>query len=146
MTITNLLANYQKVNSYKLENLDIMPDFGYLDSKKDLLTIIDDCWDMGEIFSRILQIKPDIVVIDFIGLVNIQGFNDDSHYTSYAKQVQQFAKTEQIGWIDLSNLEMRADETTIRMHGNFYGSSFLRNTADVGIHMWRNTNYEKYRN
>lgn len=71
-TISNLLANHMGVNPHRIENLEVEPDFGYLEDKRDIFHIIDDAYELGEIFSRILQIKPDYVILDYIGLISIK--------------------------------------------------------------------------
>lgn len=134
-TITNLMANHLGVNSHDIENWMVQPDYSYIESLADKLYIIDDTYELSEIFANCMEIKPDVVVLDYIGLVSIKRFSEDEKYTEYAKQVQRFVKKTRLSWIDLSNLPTGIDEEYMRFNGNFYWSSFLKNNADVGIHL-----------
>ena len=146
LTLTNLMANYKKVNSRSIERGESLPDAGYLSSLKNRLYIIDDVWELGDIFSKCISIKPDIVILDYIWLSSIKGLPADSHYDEYAKRVQRFVKRTGCAWIDLSNLpKSQEDEETIRSFGGFHGSSFLKNNTDVGIHLCYWTPFFKYK-
>ena len=134
-TLVNLMASKMRCNSHSIEKWEVSPDAEYLGSLKSRLFIIDDVYDMSEIFTQVLSIKPDLVFIDYIGLVNIKWFTEEAKYWEYAKQVQRFVKKTRVSWVDLSNLPNNIEEETIRTHWNFYGSSFLKNQCDVGIHM-----------
>jgi replicative DNA helicase len=145
-TLTNLAANHQKVSSYSIERGTAPLDSTYLSSIKENFFLIDDTYDLGDIFARCLEIKPDIVILDYIGLVNIKKFSEEEKYTEYAKRVQEFVKRTRVGWIDLSNLPKNSeDEESIRNFGGFYGSSFLKNNADVCLHMFRSSQFAAYK-
>lgn len=141
-TLANILANHQEVNSYDIENWNIQADVDYIKWQEWKLFIIDTTYELWEIFSKIMEIKPDVVILDYIWLVQIKKTKEDDKYTEYSKQVQEFVKRSRVGWIDLSNLpKWQEDEETIRAFGWFYGSSFLKNNADVWIHL---THYKKF--
>ena len=91
---------------------------------------------MSRIQARILEIKPDVVFLDYIGLVDIRGSKEEEVYTKYAKSMQKFVKKTGISLIDLSNLPVTATEETVRTSGQFFGSSFLKNNTDVGLHIF----------
>ena len=145
-TVTNLCANYQKVSSYDIEKGAVEVDSDYLSKLQNKFYLIDDCYDLGDIFSKVLSIKPDVVFLDYIGLVEIHKTDEDAKYTIYSKRVQQFVKRTKVSWIDLSNLpKWQEDADTIRTFGGFYGSSFLKNNADVCIHLYRNEDFSKFK-
>lgn len=106
--------------------------------------VIDDVYDLDEIFSQIIRIKPDIVILDYITYVTIKKFTDETKYTEYARKVVPFAKSQNVVWIDLSNL---ANDTQtndeIRFKPKFYGSSVLVNNSDVNIFIMRNEEFKK---
>lgn len=135
-TITNILANKFWVNTHQIEDWSFCPDFGWLEKFRHQFYLIDEEYDLSRIFAKCLEIKPDVVFIDYIGLISINRINEEDKYTVYSKKVQEFVKKTQLSWIDLSNLPKDADEDNIRMYWGYYGSSFLRNNADVGIHMF----------
>lgn len=146
-TLTNICANAQKVNSYKLERGEEVLDTNYVSSLKDKFYLIDDTYELSEIFARILEIKPDVVFLDFIGQVNIKGFEEIKMYGEYARRVQKFVKREKLSWIDLSNLAMgKEDEMTIKATWGFFGDAGLKNLADVGIHLYRFTPFNDFKN
>ena len=136
-TMSNILANHQWVNSHLIEDWTQTPNIDYIRSLQWKFFLIDDCYELSEIFSRILEIKPDVVILDYIGLVQIKKVKEDDKYTEYSKQVQEFVKQSRVGWIDLSNLpKNQEDEESIKIAWGFYWSSFLKNNADVGIHLY----------
>ena len=63
--------------------------------------------------------KPDVVILDYIGLVNIKGTDEKSLYNRYADEVKEFVqKNKHLAWIDLSNLNKDDDEERIRAQEN----------------------------
>lgn len=135
-TYSNILANYQGVNSYRIEDWTVQADIDYIKSKDWKLFIIDSCYEINEIFTKCMELKPDVVIIDYIWLVQIKKVKEDDKYTEYSKQVQEFVKKSRVSWLDLSNLpKNQEDEEQIRATWWYYGSSFLRNNTDVGIHL-----------
>lgn len=146
-TLTSIMCKAQWINQFKLTEWMVEGNWQYLVDLGEQLHIIDDLYDIGDIFSKIRQIKPDIVILDYIGYVNIKGFTDEAKYTEYAKRVVRFTKEENLCWIDLSNL---ANDTQtndeIRIKPKFYWSSFLVNNSDVNIMIMRNEVYSDARN
>lgn len=135
-TLGYLMSQYQGYSMDSILKWESTWDFDYLVSIKDKLAIVEDSFYLWDIFSRIMEFKPDVVILDYIGLASIKGFTEEQKYTEYAIQVQRFVKQMQVAWIDLSNLPtslQQADE--IRMNPQFYGSTFLRNNTDVWIHI-----------
>jgi hypothetical protein len=51
-----------------------------------------------------MEIQPDVVILDYIGLISCKGVTEEAKFTQYAIEVQRFVKASQVGWIDLSNL------------------------------------------
>lgn len=145
-TVTNIMANKERVNSHSVEDGSHNVDFGWLDTHKNNFYLIDEEYELSKIFARILEIKPDVVFIDYIGLINIHKVTEQDMYTQYARRIQNFVKKTKISLIDLSNLPKDADEDNIRLYGGFYGSSFLRNNTDVGIHLFYYSPFYEWRN
>jgi replicative DNA helicase len=143
MTMSNLLANRQRINSWDLESGKVDVDFQAIEEMQGNLFIIDDTYELSEIFSKVLSIKPDVVILDYIGLVSINRFWEDGMFTEYSKRVQQFVKESRVGWIDLSNLPIGVEDNQIVSRWQFFGSSYLRNNADVGIHLMKYDDYYK---
>lgn len=146
-TLTNLCANFQKVNPYNIERGTEALDTDYVSSLKEKFFLIDDTYELSEIFARIQEIKPDVVFLDFIGQVDIKGTDENSKYGEYARRVQKFVKRSRVSWIDLSNLPKSAeDEDSIKATGGFFGDSALKNLADVGIHLYRFQPFNDFKN
>lgn len=144
-TICNIMANKESVNSYAVEDGTHSVDFWWLDKHKKSFFLIDDEHDMSRIQARILEIKPDVVFLDYIGLVDIRGVKEEEVYTKYAKSMQKFVKKTGISLIDLSNLPINATEETVRQSWQFFGSSFLKNNTDVGLHIFYYTPFYEWR-
>lgn len=135
MTLSNLVANRQRVNSWDLESGKAEVDYDLLWEMNEKLFVIDDTYELSEIFSKILTIKPDVVILDYIGLVTINRFWESDMFTEYSKRVQQFVKKVRVSWVDLSNLPMWVEDAQIISRWQFFWSSYLRNNADVGLHL-----------
>lgn len=145
-TLTNLLANHQKVGSWKLERGDEQIDTSYLSEIADRFFLIDDAYEISDIFAKVMAIKPDVVFLDFISLVKINKFDDMAKYDEYANRVKEFVKTNDICWVDLSNLPKSAEsEEAIKMGGGFHGSASLKNLVDVGIHIWADKDFAEFK-
>jgi len=146
-TLTNLMANKQQVNSYLIEDWTVKADVDYIKEQHWKLFIIDDCYEINDIFTKCLEIKPDVVILDYIWLIQIKKTKEDDKYTEYSKLVQWFVKKSRVGWIDLSNLPKGSeDEDNIRTWWGFYWSSFLKNNTDVWIHMFYHKPFYEYKN
>ena len=113
MTMSNLVANAQRINSWDLESGKVNIDMREIEKMDQRLFIIDDTYELSEIFTKVLAIKPDVVILDYIGLVNIKKFAEDEKYTEYSKRVQEFVKETRVGWIDLSNLPIGIEDAQI---------------------------------
>jgi hypothetical protein len=93
-----------------------------------------------------MEFNPDVVILDYIGLMSIKGFTEEQKYTEYAIQVQRFVKATQVSWIDLSNLPTQLQSADdIKLNPQFFGSTFLRNNTDVGIHILPDKEYYNLR-
>lgn len=138
-TLTYILSNYQRISSKEIESWEQPWEYDYLVSLKDKLFIIEDLYDIDSIFTKTLEIKPDVVILDYIWLTEIRKTPEEAKYTEYAKKVQQFVKRSWVAWIDLSNLprDLQSAEN-IRISPQYYGSTFLRNNTDVGLHLYYN--------
>ena len=136
-TYIKLLASYQKVNPNLLEFGTVEPDYTFLEKYKNQLILTDQLFDFAEIKREVVRTKPDVVILDYIGLVNIKWTDERTKYDKYADWVKEFLqKNNSIAWIDLSNLNKDDDEERIRMHRGFNWAAKLRNNTDVAIHMF----------
>lgn len=135
-TLGYLMSNHQAQSMDSILRWDVQGDFDYLTKISTNLSIVDGAFYMSDIFSRCMEFAPDVVILDYIWLMSIKGFTEEQKYTEYAIQVQRFVKQTQMSWIDLSNLptQLQASED-IRGNPQFFGSTFLRNNTDVGIHI-----------
>lgn len=143
MTLSNICANRQWINSWDLESWNVELSSTTLQELDWKLFIIDDTHELSEIFSSCLSIKPDVVILDYIWLVSIGKTSESDLFTEYAKKVQQFVKKNRLAWIDLSNLPIGVEDSEIINRWQFFGSSYLRNNADVGIHMVKYEDFYK---
>jgi archaellum biogenesis ATPase FlaH len=135
-TLSYIISNHQKVSNDDIMGGKVDWDFDYLNKNKDKLCILQDTFDLNAIFSKIIEFQPNVVILDYIGLMSIKGFTEEAKYTEYAIQVQRFVKSTQVAWIDLSNLPTQLQNSDdIRGNPQFFGSTFLRNNTDVGIHI-----------
>lgn len=146
-TLTAIMCKAQWINQFKLTQWEVEGNWDYLVKLKDRLYIIDNLYELDDIFTKISQIKPDIVLLDYIWYVRIKGFTDADAYTEYAKRVVRYAKENSVCWIDLSNL---ANDTQtndeILVKPKFYWSSFLVNNSDINVMLMRNQVYSDARN
>jgi len=145
MTMSNLIANRMGVNSWDIESGRVDVDMGVVWEMDGKLFIVDDTHELSEVFAKVLAIKPDVVMLDYIGLISIGKVKEDDLFTEYAKRVQQFVKKSRVWWIDLSNLANGADDATIKALWHFYWSSYLKNNADVGIHLTKYEDFYKFK-
>lgn len=135
-TIWYLMSNHQKISMDSIMRWTEIGDFDYIGKINKNLAIFDSTFYLSDIFSKIVEFNPDVVILDYIGLMSIRWFKEDDKYTEYAIQVQRFVKHIQVSWIDLSNLPTQLQQSEdIRWNPQFYGSTFLRNNTDVGIHI-----------
>lgn len=135
-TLGYLMSNHQKTSMDSIMRWYSPPDFEYLQSINDRLSIVDGTFYLSDIFTKVMEFQPDVVILDYIWLMSIKGFTEEAKYTEYAIQVQRFVKQVQVSWIDLSNLPTTLQNSDdIRGNPQFYGSTFLRNNTDVWIHV-----------
>ena len=146
-TLVSLMCNANGINPDKLNKGQEDWDWDYLTQLKDRLYIIDDEYEINRIFSRIMQIKPDVVFLDYISLMDVKGSTEEGKYGEYARLVPRFAKSQDLAWIDLSNLpaQLQTNEE-IRMRPQFYWSTILKNNCDVAIHIMSNEEFKKTKN
>lgn len=135
-TLWYLMSNHQRISMDSIMRWTESGDFDYIEKINKNLAIFDSTFYLSDIFSKIVEFNPDVVILDYIGLMSIRWFREDDKYTEYAVQVQRFVKQIQVSWIDLSNLPTQLQQSEdIRWNPQFYGSTFLRNNTDVGIHI-----------
>lgn len=136
-TYIKLLSTVQWCNPYQIEKGLVKPDTEWLRKYKNNFILTDQLFDINEIKRETLKTKPDVVILDYIWLVNIRGFDEKTVYNKYADEIKQFVQKHQwLAWIDLSNLNKSDDEQAIRFHKWFNGAAKLRNNTDVAIHMF----------
>lgn len=143
-TLTAIMCKANRINQFKLNKWEVEGNWQYLVDLKDRLFVIDNLYDLDDIFVKIAQIKPDVIVLDYISYVTIKKCTEEAKYSEYARKVVPFAKSQDIVWIDLSNLanDTQTNEE-IRFKPKFYWSSILVNNSDVNIMIMQNENFKK---
>ena len=145
-TYVKLLSTVQGVNPNSIERGVVEPDFDYLDRYTDKFKLTDQTFDLWEIKREVLRVKPDVVILDYIWLVNIKGCDEKTLYQKYADEVKQFLqKSQDLAWIDLSNLNKDDDEEKIRMYKWFNWAAKLRNNTDFALHMFYHKPFYEYK-
>lgn len=135
-TLSFIMSNYQQIPNDRLMNWAVSGDYEYLQKIKNNLTIIEDNFEINSIFSKVMELQPDIVILDYIWLISCKGYNEEAKYTQYAIEVQRFVKASQVCWMDLSNLPTQLQQVEdIKINPQYFGSTFLRNNTDVWIHI-----------
>lgn len=143
-TLVSIMCNYAGLDAKKLNKGEVEGEWDYLTKLKNRLFIIDDVYEVDKIFSKILQIKPDVVVLDYISHVSYSKGRDLEKYDYYAEQVPKFAKQNNLVWLDLSNLPKNLQtQELIRATPGFHWSSLLMNNCDVAIHLMKNESFQK---
>ena len=143
-TTIKLMSSMQWVNPNLISQWLIEPDYSLLEKYKDNFILTDKLFNLSQIKRQVSKIKPDVVILDYIWLVNINWCDEKSLYNKYADEVKEYIQNNKdIAWIDLSNLNKDDDEERIRQHKGFNWSAKLRNNTDVSIHMfWFEPFYE----
>lgn len=143
-TLVSLMCNQWGLNAAHVNSGEIEWNWDYLTSLKDRLYIIDDVYDLDKIFSKVISIAPDIVILDYITHVTIAKASWYEKYDMYAERVPKFAKSQNVAWIDLSNLpkNLQTNEE-IRATPWFFWSSILMNNCDVAFHLMKNPEFKK---
>lgn len=145
-TIIKLMSSKQEVNPNEIESWAVPLDKEWLLKHRDRLVITDQLFDLWEIKRQVLKEKPDVVFLDYIGLVNIKGCDEKSLYNSYADDVKKFVQQNKwVSWVDLSNLNKDDDEEKIRRERGFNWAAKLRNNTDVAIHMFYYKPFYEYK-
>lgn len=145
-TLIKLLSSVQEVNPNKINKWEVKADIDYLRTYKDKFFLTDQLFDIWEIKREILKIKPNVVILDYIWLVDIDRTDEKTKYDKYADIIKTFVqKNKHISLIDLSNLNKDDNEERIRQHRGFNGSAKLRNNTDVWIHLFYYAPFYKYK-
>jgi hypothetical protein len=145
-TYVKLLSAIQWVNSNDIEKWVHRANTDWLKKYNNKFFLTDQLFDMWEIKRDVLRVKPDVVILDYIWLVNIKGFDEKSKYDKYSDEVKEFIqKNQSLAWIDLSNLNKDDNEEKIRMFKWFNGSAKLRNNTDFAMHFFYNQPFYNYK-
>ena len=143
----NLMSTIVWVNPRKIENWTIQADNEHiLKFEKNLILFIDEN-NLDKIKLKIIETKPDVVILDYIWLVSIPWFDENSKYSEYADQIKMFVQNNQdICFIDLSNLPKSDNsEDMIRLNRWFNWSAKLRNNCDFWLHIFDHSWFVKYK-
>ena len=145
-TLIKFLSCVQRENPKNLEKWIVKPDYDYLRKVENNFKITDSLFSLDEIKREILKTKPDLVILDYIGLVNINSFSEETKYNEYADNIRQFVqKNSSFAYLDISNLWKADNEFTIREYKAFNWSAKLRNNTDFWMHLFPYSNFEKYK-
>lgn len=144
LTLTSVMCKAKGIDLQDLNEGKVEWEWDYLVGLKDRLYIVDDLYSIDDIFAKVREVKPDVVILDYIGYINVPWFNDDGRFKEYAKRVVPFVKKNNIAWLDLSNLanDTQTNEE-IRFKPKFYWASELVNNSDVNIFILRNEEFKK---
>ena len=145
-TYIKLLSSMQGVSPNDIETGKIAAEVDFIKDFRNHLLITDQLFEWGEITREIKRFKPDVVFLDYIGLVDVNWCDEKTLYNKYADLQKKFIqKNQQIAWVDLSNLNKDDDEERIRMHRWFNGSAKLRNNTDFALHMFYHKPFYEYK-
>lgn len=145
-TYAKLLSSVQGVNNRDIEKGVVLPNTDWLRKYKDKFILTDQLFDLEEIKRETLRVKPDVVILDYIWLVTMNGIRDDDKiFSAYAKKVKEFIQKTKVAWIDLSNLNTDEDEEKIRRYGKFNWSAALKNNADFWLHIFHYKPFYEYK-
>lgn len=140
-----MLAYMQGCNSNALLKGEVKPDIDLIYKYRKQFTIIEHTTHLSDIFAKTMKIKPDVVFLDYIGLVNIRGCKGLEMFDEYAKQVPLFAKEANVAWVDISNQKMSDTAEMMKTEGQFHGSWALKQNLDIWIHITYNEPFYKFR-
>ncbi len=146
-TLSKLLSAVQETNNRNIEKGTVAPDYDWLRKHKDNFILTDQLFDVDEIKREVLKVKPDVVILDYIGLVNIKGVDDEKVFTPYSKKIKEFIqKNPHLAWIDLSNLNQGEGEEQIRKtKGKFNWSASLRSNTDFWLWLFEHEPFQRYK-
>lgn len=146
-TLSKFLSCVQSVSSKDIETWKIEADYEYLRKIKDNFIICDSLFYLNEIKREILKSKADVIILDYIGLVNIKWFTEETKYNEYADSMRMFVQQNPFfAFLDISNLWKADNEFTIREYKAYNWSAKLRNNADFWMHIFPYSNFEKFKN
>lgn len=145
-TLINLSCTIDRANSIEVEKWKKAFNEWWFEKNKHLFHLTDQLLNIDDIKREVLKVKPDVVFLDYIGLVDIKGCDEKTLYNKYADLVKHFVqKNKWISWIDLSNLNKDDDEEKIKFHKWFNWSAKLRNNADFGMHLFHYKPFYEWR-
>lgn len=145
-TITKFASTVQGQNPRKIEKWDVGFDEKEILKFKNNLKITDQVFNLNELKREILKSRPDVVVLDYIGLVEIDNFSEETKYNKYADEIKVFMQRHKsLVFIDLSNLTKADTEETIRQHWSFNWSQKLKNNTDFWMHIFWYKPFSEYK-
>lgn len=143
----NLMSTILWVNPRHIENGKVQADNEHILKYENYLHLLIDENNIDKIKAEIIRLKPNVVILDYIWLVNIPWFDENTKYSEYADQIKMFIQNHQeIAFIDLSNLPKSDNsEDMIRLNRWFNWSAKLRNNCDFWMHIFDHAWFVKYK-
>ena len=146
-TYIKLMSSVLWNNPTDIEKWVINFDYDWMNKYRDKLYITDQIFDLDDIKREALKIKPDIILLDYIQLVEIKwSKNELEKLDTYAREVKKFMqKNNKIAWIDISQLNMNANSDDLKKSWNFKWSWELKNAIDFWLHLFYYEPFFKYK-
>lgn len=129
-------ARIQTGNIDSYENDDLISAEGELLAYEEDMLFEDDLFELKDLIASVEKEKPDLVVIDFLQIVEVSGIPDEyTRITKVANELKKLAKRQNCCIIALSQLSNQlARDKAEKMHvAEFRGSGAIAHAAHLGF-------------
>lgn len=136
----NTSQKYIKVNNPDYDN-----GFKFWLNKEQNFNLVSKVFDINKIFNISLKYKPEVIFIDYLQLVRVDGKEQKEKLENYAHLIQRFANKNNIAIIDLSQLSngVVREWNDWSWNWEFKWSWALKDATDVSIHLYKDSQAEK---